>query len=164
MIAGHDIAMALRAAYLAMHRQSDAYFARHGVTADQFVLLAALASGDALTQRELAVRTTSDPNTVRAMLVLLEGRGVVARGRHATDARARTVTLTAKGRRVYKRLWAAGEPVRERLLAALGPGEPSALLDLLDRVTRACTRSHSSLSATRRSNQRPKKANEGEQK
>jgi DNA-binding MarR family transcriptional regulator len=158
MIAGHDIAMALRAAYLAMHRQSDASFARHGVTADQFVLLAALASGDTLTQRELAVRTTSDPNTVRAMLVLLEGQGVVARGRHATDARARTVTLTAKGRRVYARLWAAGEPVRERLLAALGPGEPDTLLALLDRVTRACTTSCRSVRAARTSNHRPNKA------
>ena len=35
--------MALRAAYLALHRRSDARFARHGVTADQFVLLATLA-------------------------------------------------------------------------------------------------------------------------
>src|SRR5690242_8204901 len=84
---GHDLALALRAAYLALHRRSDAYFARHGVTADQFVLLAALAGGGARTQRDLARRAASDPNTVRAMLVLLEGRGLVTRGRHPTDGR-----------------------------------------------------------------------------
>jgi hypothetical protein len=66
---GHHLALALRGAYLAMHRTCDAHFARAGVTADQFVVLAALAPGQALTQRELAARTSSDPNTLRAMLV-----------------------------------------------------------------------------------------------
>src|SRR4029453_3193703 len=100
MTTGHDIAVALRAASLALHRRSEAQFARHGVTADQFVLLATLArGGEALTQRELARRMASDPSTVRAMLVLLAARGLVGRGAHPTDARARTVALTAKGRR-----------------------------------------------------------------
>ena len=137
MKTGHDIAMALRAAYLALHRRSDARFARHGVTADQFVVLAALAGGDALTQRDLARRTSSDPNTVRAMLLLLEKRGLVARSAHPTDGRARTAALTPKGRRAYRALWAAGKPVRARLLAALAPAETEALLDLLGRVARA---------------------------
>jgi DNA-binding MarR family transcriptional regulator len=137
MSTGHDLAMALRAAYLAMHRRTDAALARHGVTADQFVLLSALAGGDALTQRDLARRTASDPNTVRAMLLLLERRGLVVRDRHPTDARARTVALTAKGRRTYERLWAASEPVRERLLAALRVDEAQVLLGLLGRVTDA---------------------------
>jgi len=138
MKSGHDIALALRAAYLAMHRSSDAHFARHGVTADQFVLLATLARGGyALTQQELARRASSDANTVRAMLLLLEGRGLVARQRHPTDGRARSVALTPKGRRVYARLWAAGEPVRAQLLAALEPHEVHTLLGILGRVTRA---------------------------
>jgi DNA-binding MarR family transcriptional regulator len=137
MASAHDIAMALRAAYLALHRRTDAHFARHGVTADQFVLLAALAGGGAATQRELARATSSDPNTVRAMLLLLEKRGLVARPPHPSDGRARAVTLTPKGLRAYRALWAAGEPVRARLRAALGPGEPAGLLDMLTRVARA---------------------------
>ena len=137
MATGHEIAMALRAAYLAMHRRSDAQFARHGVTADQFVLLAALAGGGAVTQRDLARRTFSDPNTVRAMLLLLEKRGLIARTPDPADGRVRTVALTPKGRRAYRALWEAGEPVRARLLASLGPSEPEALLDLLGRVTRS---------------------------
>jgi DNA-binding MarR family transcriptional regulator len=137
MATGHEVAMALRAAYLAMHRRSDAALARHGVTADQFVILAALAGGDAATQRELARRTSSDPNTVRAMLVLLEKRGLIARGPDPADRRVRTVVRTPKGRRAYRALWEAGEPVRARLLASLGPSEPEALLDLLRRVTQS---------------------------
>jgi MarR family transcriptional regulator, lower aerobic nicotinate degradation pathway regulator len=135
MADGHELALALRAAYLTMHRQSDARFARHGVTADQFVLLAALAGGDAVTQRELARRTGSDPNTVRAMLVLLEDRGLVARAAHPTDGRARTVSLTPDGRTAYRRLWRDGEPVRRRLLAALDPGEADDLIALLNRIS-----------------------------
>ena len=138
MTTGHDIAIALRAVYLALHRRSEARFALHGVTADQFVLLATLArGGEALTQRELARRMSSDPSTVRAMLVLLAARGLVERDKHPTDARARTVALTAEGRKVCRRLWAAGEPVRAELSGALRPGEADTLVELLQRVAEA---------------------------
>jgi DNA-binding MarR family transcriptional regulator len=138
MTTGRDIAIALRAGYLALHRRSEARFAPHGVTADQFVLLATLArGGHALTQRELARRMSSDPSTVRAMLVLLEQRGLVERATHPTDARARTVALTAKGMWTFRQLWAAGEPVRAVLLGALRPGEAETLVRLLGRVTEA---------------------------
>ena len=116
MTTGHNLALALRAAYLALHRRSEAAFESHGVTADQFVLLATLNRGHALTQRELARRMSSDPSTVRAMLVLLERRGLVERNTHPTDARARSVTLTAKGERAFRELWAAGEPIRAGML------------------------------------------------
>jgi DNA-binding MarR family transcriptional regulator len=137
MADGHTLAMALRAAYLTMHRSADARFARHGVTADQFVVLATLANADAITQRELARRTGSDPNTVRAMLMLLEDRGLVARAPHPTDGRARIVSLTPAGRACFRRLWKEGEPVRKRLLAVLRPGEVQTLLALLDRIATA---------------------------
>ncbi|MHB1421891.1 MAG: MarR family winged helix-turn-helix transcriptional regulator [Gemmataceae bacterium] len=134
MTSGREIARMVRAAYLALHRQTNDCFAKGGVTADQFVLLSALADGDALTQQELVRRIGSDPNTVRAMLLLLEGRGLVARERHPTDGRARCVTLTAKGRRVFKKLWTKSEPLRARLLGAFRPDEATALVELLRRV------------------------------
>jgi DNA-binding MarR family transcriptional regulator len=138
MTTGHDLAIALRAAYLALHRRSEAAFAAHGVTADQFVLLATLArGGHALTQRELARRMPSDPSTVRAMLALLERRGLVERTTHPTDARARTVALTAEGLRAYRRLWAAGESIRARMLGALRPGEAETLARLLGQIAKA---------------------------
>src|SRR5262245_10789793 len=129
--------MALRVAYLTFHRQVDAHFAEHGVTADQFVLLSALAEGEGVTQQELVRRISSDPNTVRAMLLLLEERGLVARLRHPTDGRARSVALTAKGRRRYAQLVAGSEPLRTRLLAAFPPAEATAFLERLCRVCEA---------------------------
>jgi DNA-binding MarR family transcriptional regulator len=129
--------MALRAAYLALHRRSDARFARQGLTADQFVLLATLSRGQALTQRELARRMPSDPSTVRAMLVLLEGRGLVQRDTHPSDARARTVALTSAGKRKFRQLWRAGEPIRAQMFGALQSAEAETLVELLTRVAEA---------------------------
>ena len=134
MTSGREVARALRAAYLALHRQTNDCFARDGVTADQFVLLSALADADAVTQQELVRRVSSDPNTVRAMLLLLEGRGLVARQRHPADGRARCVRLTAKGRQVFQKLWTKSEPLRARLQAAFRPDEVTALVGLLRRV------------------------------
>ena len=136
---GHQLAMSLRAAYRAMHRRADALFGRLGVTADQFVLLSSLAEGDGVTQQELVRRAASDPNTVRAMLVRLERRGLVARRAHRSDGRAHSVTLTPMGRRIHRRLAARSEPLRARLLAGLEEDEVSALMDMLARVARAMT-------------------------
>jgi DNA-binding MarR family transcriptional regulator len=80
MTSKDELPLVLRTAYLILHRRSDAAFAEHGITADQFVLLANLARGQAITQRELAARMPSDPSTVRAMLVLLEKQGNSSNG------------------------------------------------------------------------------------
>ena len=137
MSTGHDLALALRSAYLVMHRLADASLARFGVTADQFVLLAALAESGALTQQDLARRICSDASTVRAMLLLLEGRGLVARDPHPSDGRARSVALTPRGWRAYRKMHEGSEAFRAGLLAAVGPDEADTLLAMLLRLTRA---------------------------
>ncbi|MHB8969070.1 MAG: MarR family winged helix-turn-helix transcriptional regulator [Pirellulaceae bacterium] len=137
MNAGHDIAMALRGAYWAMHRQADARLQPGGVSANQFVLLSLLHEQEGVTQRELVTRAASDPNTVRAMLVALERKGLIERNHHPTDGRAWCVTLSAEGRRTYQRLWSQSRAFRTRLAAAFQPAEIESLLDLLDRLTTA---------------------------
>jgi DNA-binding MarR family transcriptional regulator len=89
---------------------------------------------DGTIQQELVRRASSDPNTVRAMLVLLEKQGLVAREEHPEDGRALCVTLTGKGRRMYQKLWADTESVRQRLLAVLEPEEADTLVKALVRV------------------------------
>lgn len=135
MNTGHRIAMSLRAAYLVMHRQTDAALARNGVTADQFVVLAVLAEQDHITQQALVRRTASDPNTIGAMLVLMERRGLVAREPHPTDGRARSVVLTRKGRQTFARLRARSAGVRQRLAGLFRPEEARTLLDLLATIS-----------------------------
>lgn len=132
-----QLPMALRAAYLALHRKSDAHFAKFGITADQFVLLATLARSDALTQRELAQRMPSDPSTVRAMLVLLEKQGLVRREAHPSDSRARTAALTAAGRRKFRQAFESGETIREQMVESFGPGEYELLVRLLNQLVQS---------------------------
>jgi DNA-binding MarR family transcriptional regulator len=87
-----------------------------------------------LTQQEMVRRVNSDHNTVRAMFLLLEGRGLVARERHPSDSRARCVTLTVKGRQVFRKVWTKSEPLRVRTAGAFLPDEVTAPLGLLRRV------------------------------
>jgi DNA-binding MarR family transcriptional regulator len=129
----------LRAAYLALHRRSDMQFAKFGVTADQFVLLATLARGHALTQRELAARMPSDPSTVRAMLVLLEERGLVSRSTNPTDGRARTVALTESGLQKFRQVFKAGQAIRDEMVSSLTAEETRSLVKLLRRVSESLT-------------------------
>jgi DNA-binding MarR family transcriptional regulator len=131
---GHELAMAIRRAYLEMHRQTDALLAPSGITADQFVVLATLAEGDAITQSELVTRTSSDPNTLRAMLVLLERRRLISRRRHPTDGRARSVLLTKRGRSAFQQVWRRSESLRQELVAAISPGELESFVAQLARV------------------------------
>lgn len=147
---GHRIAMALRAAYLAMHRQTDARLSGRGATADQFVVLSALAEAEALSQSELVSRTSSDPSTLRAMLVRLEAKGLVARRPHPTDRRARGVRLTARGRRLLADLYAESEALRQRLVEPLTPAEIATLLRCLATIAETFERP-----ATRRSTASP---------
>lgn len=130
----HEIAMSLRGAYLTMHRQADAGFAPNGVTADQFLALAALIDGTVLTQAEVCRRTYSDPNTIGAMLALMERRGLVRRRRHPSDGRARTVALTRKGKQVFAKVWAGGEAFRAHMLALFDEAEVEIFLRLLRRI------------------------------
>ena len=134
MSVGHNIAMALRSAYWAMHRSADAVLAPFGVTANQFVLLSLLADQDGITQQQLVERASSDANTVRAMLLLLEDDGLISRRAHPTDGRARAVVLTARGRRTYQRLWADSQSFRRRLEEALSAEQAVTMIQSLNKI------------------------------
>jgi DNA-binding MarR family transcriptional regulator len=107
--------MLLRKAYLSFHRRANARMLDLGITADQFVLLTVVAREPGITQITIVERTASDPNTVTAILRLLERRRLVRREAHARDRRARCVFPTATGRRVQRRAAKEAEPI----LAAL---------------------------------------------
>jgi len=132
---GHSVAMALREAYWTMHRQADASLLPADVTANQFVLLSLLNESDAITQRELVERASSDANTVRAMLLVLERKGLITRNAHPTDRRAWSVCLSPQGRRIYRRMWQETNRFREQLIAEFKPQEIDTLLKLLGRLT-----------------------------
>lgn len=137
--AGHDLAMGLRAAYLTMHRRANAEVARLGLTADQFVILTALAEADGVTQKELARRTASDANTMSEMLGRLERRGLVARKRDVSDGRARRVSLTESGRELRQAAWDGVAAFCEMLAGLVPSADLAALVGHLERIARGMT-------------------------
>ncbi len=126
--------MRLRHAYMSLHRYAQSLFASFGVTADQYVLLSVLAEEQGLSQRELADAICSDANTIGAMLRLLEEKGLVRRRPDQSDARARIVQISAKGRRLQKQLDACAEPLHRDLQEALGAAELTRLKQSLRKI------------------------------
>jgi len=131
------LGMRLRGAYLSMHRYFNDHCAQFGSTADQYVILTVLSEEDGVTQQELSRRTYSDQNTIAAMLLLLEKRGLVKRKTPPNDGRARCVYLTAKGRAHQEKLDASAEPLHRQLREALLPEEKDAALNGLKRIADA---------------------------
>jgi DNA-binding MarR family transcriptional regulator len=137
MMSGRDIARGLRQAYMLMHRQTQSLLSEYGFTAVQYVLLALLKIEDGITQQELTRRASSDPNTVRATLLLLERDGLVVRRSHKMDRRARSIMLTDKGRRTYTKLSAALKPLQDALLSPFGAEEADTLVANLNQIVEA---------------------------
>ncbi|HYA18433.1 MAG TPA: MarR family transcriptional regulator [Bryobacteraceae bacterium] len=113
--AGTGPAGRIRRAHLSMQRCCDAVFAPRKITTDQYSLLRTVERRQGIRQNELAVELFTDPNTVTAMLVRLEKRGLVRRETCPEDGRARRVSLTPAGRRLYARLSEDWEPMRRKL-------------------------------------------------
>lgn len=93
----------------------------------QFVLLASLTwlnSETPVTQRELAEHAHTDPMMTSQVLRVLETKGLIERGPHPTDARARALTATPKGAALANTANAAVEAVDQRFFARLGDEQP----------------------------------------
>jgi DNA-binding MarR family transcriptional regulator len=117
---GHQLGLALRGAYLAVHRRVNALLRSHGVTGEQFVLLSYLHEGDSITQSDLAKRASSDANTIRPMLGLLQAAGLIERKKHPTDGRATAVVITSAGRRRFVDMALATDQCRREMLSSVG--------------------------------------------
>jgi DNA-binding MarR family transcriptional regulator len=131
---GYEFGMLLRKAYLGFHRRANARMLKLGITADQFVALSVIAQDEGLTQVTLVERTESDPNTVTAILALLERRGLVRRTVHAKDRRARCVSLTAAGRRIQTRAAKAAAELLDTLCEILDSSARKQVEDALRRI------------------------------
>jgi len=90
----------------------------------QFVLLASLtylpAEASSVTQRDLAAHARTDPMMTSQVLRALESRGLVERGEHPTDGRARVLRPTAAGVALVNGAVGAVEAVDEEFFGPLG--------------------------------------------
>jgi DNA-binding MarR family transcriptional regulator len=92
---------------------------RDGVTLRQSVLLAAIAESEGASQSDLVRMTGVDRSTLAEMMARMERRGLIARAAARDDGRAKSVRLTAQGRRRLDSALPAMRHVDKALLAAV---------------------------------------------
>jgi DNA-binding MarR family transcriptional regulator len=135
----------IRRAHLSMQRCADAIFSPRKITTDQYSLLWTVWRREGIRQNELAEEMFSDPNTVTAMVVRLEKRGLIRREVCPDDGRARRVSLTPSGRRLVTRLSADWEEMRQRLKDIFAGEAGQQALNILDEVCRVMLESRASV-------------------
>ncbi len=118
----------LRKAARAVTQAYDAALQPAGLKATQFTLLATLAKrGDAPLTR-LADALVMDRTTLTRNLKPLVRRGLI-RIEHGEDQRIRKVSLTAAGKKVFKKAHRRWEQAQSRIVERLGQARWSGLVD-----------------------------------
>jgi MarR family transcriptional regulator for hemolysin len=88
-------------------------------------------------QKDLAASLSLDNSSVVRLLDNLETAGLIRRQEEASDRRAKTIVLTARGRAVADQVEAVAHRVREDALAGLSDADIETAFRVLDHVCRA---------------------------
>jgi DNA-binding MarR family transcriptional regulator len=105
----------------------------HGseLTPRQFAVLRVLQRLEMASQTDIVNETGIDRSTLADIVKRLVARGLIARRRSKTDARAYAVRLTSSGRDALKSAEPASERVENRLLKSLPQARRDAFIDSL---------------------------------
>ncbi|MER5183687.1 MarR family winged helix-turn-helix transcriptional regulator [Streptomyces sp. NPDC002896] len=106
-----------------------------GIELRHFAVLIVLVDRGPTVQRDLAAATGSDKAGIMRVVDDLERKGLAVRKTVPGDRRVRAVEITPQGIELFDAAHVAAEPLAERLVAELGPGEPKQLTELLTRFT-----------------------------
>ena len=104
-----------------------------GIELRHFAVLLVLVNRGATEQRDLVEATGSDKAGVMRIVDDLERKGLAVRKSVPGDRRVRAVEITPRGTEVFDAVHVAAEPLAERLVSGMGPGEAEQLKDLLTR-------------------------------
>ena len=115
---------------------------RDGVTLRQSVLLAAIAESEGASQSDLVRMTGVDRSTLAEMMARMERRGLIARAAARDDGRAKSVRLTAQGRRRLDSTVPAMRHVDKALLAAVPAANRATFRALLVSLAETADRLH----------------------
>ncbi len=123
--------------FLRFHRLVDRRMAAEGASFARTKLLLYLQRNGASRAADIADLLGSAPRTITEAIDGLERDGLVRRAPHATDRRAKLITITDDGMRVLK----ATEPLRSRLVdeifGVLDPDERDRLSAMLAKLATA---------------------------
>ncbi len=135
----------LRRAFLSICRCGDVMFSPYRLTTEQYALMRAVQRDPGIRQVDLTDRIFAEPNTVTAMVSLLERRGILRRRPSPSDRRARLLFLTTHGQAVMKRLSDDWEPMRALLRKCFSGEAGQEALEILDAVYSEMTRERENL-------------------
>jgi DNA-binding MarR family transcriptional regulator len=105
-----------------------------GITARQFIVLAAIDGMDQPSQTTLCVVSGIDRSTLADIVRRLEMRGLIHRERTKADARMYAVQVTEEGRNILMRASPIARDVEEELLTGFSNSEREAFKALLRRI------------------------------
>lgn len=130
----------LRRAWYGLNQAFRRRIAHTGVTPDQFTVMRSLLEGDeaGMTQRDLTVAMSSDPNTVASLLERMESAGWVERRRHESDGRAYRIRLLPAGEERYEVVRELAVDLQREILSVLPEEDRERFLEHLDLVSAAC--------------------------
>jgi DNA-binding MarR family transcriptional regulator len=137
----------LRKAWFGLNQAFRQRISPVGLTPDQFSVLRWISESPdgILTQTEITAAMASDPNTIASLVRRMEQSGLITRGQHARDARAKAVTITSKGKEALHAASEIAIALQNSVLACLpAPRRESFLADLLTvgEACQAANRSH----------------------
>jgi DNA-binding MarR family transcriptional regulator len=113
---------------------SGAYARRFGLTVPEWRVIAVLARAPGLSAAEVAARTAMDKVAVSRAVASLASGGRVRRTQATRDRRRSVLTLTTRGRSVYRRIVPLALAYEQRLLEALSADEQAQFGELLARL------------------------------
>ncbi len=138
--AEHRLPPLLRRAWYGLNQAFRRRIAPLGITPDQFTVLRWLGESPraGLTQRELADRMASDPNTVTGLLKRMTAAGWVERVDDPADKRVKRCRLAPAGRRIYRAAAPIAARLQDDVLGRLTAAQREHFLNTLRTVADAC--------------------------
>ena len=129
----HDLLVALLTLQNAVQRRGDAFFQAFGLTDAQFNILnlIGLANGP-LDQLALTDRLLVGKSSVSIVLNRMVKAGLIARGEHASDRRRVVLSLTRKGRDLWRKIVPRYERAVSETFSALPRKRREPLLEDLE--------------------------------
>lgn len=115
--------------YQAFERTSGRHVRQLGLTPPQFDIVATLGRTPGMTFKELGAMTLITKGTLTGVIDRLEARGIVVREPSSVDGRSTVVRLTARGDRLFERVFPAHIGYLQRFFSVFDARQ----LDELDR-------------------------------
>ncbi len=104
------------------------------ITGEQWAIIRHLWEEEALSQREIAEKTSKDKPNITRMLDALEKKRLIFRQSDPRDRRKYCIYLTKEGKQLYERLLPLTQNLRQRVTQNLAPEEIERTKEILNKV------------------------------